>query len=87
MTTSEHRAEDLDRDIREILVQSAGVDRTALAGPSQESLADLGMDSLAAMELQSIVKTEYAVELPDELLERSVPEIVGLVRSALQGAR
>jgi acyl carrier protein len=85
MTTSEHRAKDIDAELKDILVQAAGVDRHVAAGAGTESLADLGMDSLAAMELQAVVKSEYAVNLPDELLERSVPEIAEMIRAARLG--
>ena len=86
MATSEPRTEQTDRDLKRILVEAAGVDPAALIGPVR-SLADLGMDSLAAMELQAVVKSEYAVQLPDELLERTVPEIVDMIHAALPDGR
>ncbi|MEV6848452.1 acyl carrier protein [Actinoplanes sp. NPDC051411] len=83
MTTSEQQ--DIDRDLRRILVKAAGVDPALLTDPGDQSLAGLGMDSLAAMELQAVVKTEHGVQLPDELLERTVPEVAELIRTGRTG--
>jgi acyl carrier protein len=88
MTATDRPAlDDIGREVENILVDAAGVDPAALGGPGVESLADLGMDSLAAMELQAVVKSRYEVQLPDELLERSVPEIAAMIEAALPEGR
>jgi acyl carrier protein len=79
--------DEIGREVENILVRAAGVDRAALGRPEVDSLADLGMDSLAAMELQAVVKSQYEVQLPDELLERSVPEIAAMIDAALPRGR
>ncbi|ALG08681.1 acyl carrier protein [Kibdelosporangium phytohabitans] len=76
-------AADVATEIREILVSAAGLDPSAFDGDENDSLADLGLDSLATMELQAIVQTRHQVRIPDESLAMSVPEIAAYVRDGL----
>jgi acyl carrier protein len=71
-------------ELEDMLVQAAGLDRAALATAGDSTLEDLGMESLAAMELQAVVKSRYGVQIPDELLELSVPQIAGLIETSLK---
>jgi acyl carrier protein len=62
-------------EVQQILVGSAGVDKNELDRAADTALAELGLDSLAAMELQAVVKNRYGVRIPDETLQMTVPEI------------
>lgn len=63
-------------DVKSILTRSAGIDPTTLDGNEQVPLSDLGVDSLAALELQAVAETDYQVSLPDELVSLSLADIV-----------
>lgn len=65
--------------VREILVADTGVAREALNGQDRTPLADLGLDSLAMLQLQSRIERRYGVELPDDALAMSVTELVTFV--------
>nr|WP_042191455.1 acyl carrier protein [Kibdelosporangium sp. MJ126-NF4]CEL20093.1 hypothetical protein [Kibdelosporangium sp. MJ126-NF4]CTQ97317.1 hypothetical protein [Kibdelosporangium sp. MJ126-NF4] len=73
-------APDMATEIREILVSAAGLDPSAFDGAEHDSLAELGLDSLATMELQSIVQTRHQIRIPDESLAMSVPQIAAFIR-------
>jgi len=62
-------------ELEEILVRAAGVGADALAAANAESLAELGLDSLAAMELQAAVLTRFGIRIPDESLDMTLPEL------------
>lgn len=86
MTTQNERAvvsDGFEEELREILVTSAGLPPSSLDNSGSQSLADLGMDSLATMELQAIVQTRHGVQLPDEALTMSVLELAEFMRSQL----
>ncbi|HEX5402945.1 MAG TPA: SRPBCC family protein [Pseudonocardiaceae bacterium] len=70
-----------DREIEEILVRSAGLAPSTFDDAAERSLADLGLDSLAVMELQAVVKERYDVVIPDHALEMSIGQIAALVGS------
>lgn len=74
---------DLPAELDDILVRAAGVDPAALTAPGDQTLQELGMESLAAMELQAVVKSRLGVQLPDELLELTVPQLTAMVRAQL----
>ncbi|GLY69650.1 acyl carrier protein [Amycolatopsis taiwanensis] len=78
---------DLEAEIREILVTAAGLDPAAFNGAEHDTLADLGLDSLATMELQAIVQSRHQIRIPDESLTMSVPEIAAFIRDALREER
>lgn len=72
--------------LREILVASAGLSPSQLESDDGQTLEELGLDSLAAMELQAVVQQRYGVKIPDESLEMTVDSISefvsdGMVRS------
>lgn len=62
-------------DLVDLLARATGLDAEGIAGAGDASLADLGLDSLAAMEVQDTIRERYGVLIPDESLELSVPEI------------
>jgi acyl carrier protein len=74
----------LGKEIEDILVRSAGLSPELLrADTSDATLEELGLDSLACMELQAVLKDRYGVRIPEESLEMSVPQIVEHVGTAL----
>jgi acyl carrier protein len=76
--------DELEAEVRQILITSAGLMPSSFHGTENDSLADLGLDSLATMELQAIVKARHGVQIPDEALTMSVPEISAVIREALR---
>lgn len=70
-------------EINAILTRAAGLSPAAIAEAGERSLQDLGLDSLAAMELQAAVTDRYQVQIPDESLEMSLPEITRYVIARL----
>jgi acyl carrier protein len=74
---------DIRGELNEIVVAAAGVSQATLETAGDQLLADLGLDSLAAMELQSITQARYGVRIPDESLEMSLPQIAHFVTTRL----
>jgi acyl carrier protein len=70
-------------ELAAILTRAAGLSPEAIADAGDNSLQDLGLDSLAAMELQAAVKDRYQVQIPDESLGMSFPEITRYVLAQL----
>jgi len=71
-------------ELTAILVRAAGLTPETVSAAGDSSLLELGLDSLAAMELQAAVKDRYEVQIPDESLEMSVPEITRFVVARLR---
>jgi acyl carrier protein len=66
----------LGKEIEDILVRSAGLSQELLGDTTRDAtLEELGLDSLACMELQAVLKDRYGVRIPDEALEMSVPQL------------
>lgn len=86
MTEQQRRSdtESMVEQVRRMLVEGAGVDASDLAAGPELSLVDLGVDSLAAMELQALVQARHGVRIPDESLQMSVPEIAELIESSVE---
>ena len=61
MTTKQEQALD-------VIAQIAGKDRLALQ-PEQELTADLGIDSMMAIEIVAEVERQYKVSVPEEELK------------------
>ena len=85
MTTQRIDPTALRGELEDVLVRAAGVAADALATAGEESLAELGLDSLAAMELQAVVRTKFGIRIPDESLEMTLPELTHFVVTALDG--
>ncbi|MGI5151071.1 SRPBCC family protein [Plantactinospora sp. CA-294935] len=66
-------------EITAILVQHCGLDADAAAAAPSASLEELGMDSLALLELQAVVADRYRVQLPEEAGRLSIAEVAELV--------
>ncbi|AVT29236.1 cyclase [Plantactinospora sp. BC1] len=66
-------------EITAILVRHCGLDADATAAAPGASLEELGMDSLALLELQAVVADRYRVQLPDEAGRLSIAEVAELV--------
>jgi aromatase len=73
-------------DIESILVKKVGLAPQTLASNPENSLEDLGLDSLAVLELQIVITKHYGVEIPDESGELSVGEIVDFINGATEQA-
>ncbi|GAB3809765.1 SRPBCC family protein [Micromonospora zhanjiangensis] len=76
---SEQRYVATTADITAILVRNCGLDADLAAGSPQASLEELGMDSLALLELQAVVADRYQVRIPDEARHLSIGELAELV--------
>lgn len=69
-------------DIEQVLVERTGMDPEVLDGQHHLPLVDLGVDSLAVLELQAVSEKEYGVSLPDDLLEMSTNEVAATIRES-----
>ncbi|MFG1953567.1 SRPBCC family protein [Micromonospora sp. NPDC048830] len=66
-------------DITEILVAHCGLDADAAARAPAASLEELGMDSLALLELQAVVADRWQVQIPEQAAQLSIPAVADLV--------
>jgi aromatase len=73
-------------DIESILVKKVGLAPQTLADAPENSLEDLGLDSLAVLELQIVITKQYGVEIPDESGGLNVGEIVEFINNANEQA-
>lgn len=73
-------------DIESILVRKVGLASQTLAAAPEDTLEDLGLDSLAVLELQIVITKQYGVEIPDESGELNVGQIVDYINSAIDKA-
>ncbi|WP_291411835.1 phosphopantetheine-binding protein [Actinophytocola sp.] len=73
-------------DIESILVKKVGLAPQTLADAPDNSLEDLGLDSLAVLELQIVITKQYGVEIPDESGELNVGDIVELINKNAEQA-
>jgi aromatase len=69
-------------EIETILVEKVGLAPQALADNPDNSLEDLGLDSLAVLELGIVVNKQFGVEIPEESAGFSVAEIVDFINTA-----
>lgn len=70
-------------ELTTILTHAAGLSPGAIAGAGDAPLQDLGLDSLAMMQLQAAVKARYDVEVPDDSLQMSFAELSRFVVAQL----
>jgi acyl carrier protein len=73
-------------DIESLLVSKVGLAQQVLADNPEGTLEDLGLDSLAVLELQIVITKQYGVEIPDESGELNVGEIVDYINQASEQA-
>ncbi|MEU4569173.1 SRPBCC family protein [Micromonospora sp. NPDC023956] len=69
----------LTTEITDILVAHCGLDPAAAARAPDACLAELGMDSLALLELQAVVADRYGAGIPTETGHLSIPAVAELV--------
>ncbi|WP_018587217.1 SRPBCC family protein [Salinispora arenicola] len=77
MTVTDGRP--LAADITDILVAHCGLDADAAARTPAASLAELGMDSLALLELSAVVADRWQVRIPEETGQLSIAGVADLV--------
>ena len=53
-------------DAKNILVNRIGVPEDSISGDPGQSFEDLGLDSLAFVEIQLAMQQEYGFQIPDE---------------------
>jgi acyl carrier protein len=53
-------------DAKSILVDRVGVQEDQISGDPNQSFEDLGLDSLAFVEIQLAMQQEYGFQIPDE---------------------
>ena len=57
-------------DAKNILVNRIGVPEDSISGDPNQSFEDLGLDSLAFVEIQLAMQQEYGFQIPDEDAEQ-----------------
>ena len=57
-------------DAKNILVNRIGVPEDSISGDPSQSFEDLGLDSLAFVEIQLAMQQEYGFTIPDEDAEQ-----------------
>jgi acyl carrier protein len=71
--------------IEQILITKTGADPQGFEDAGGLSLAELGIDSLAVLELEAVVADEFGLVVPEDALSMTVTEIVTHINS--QAAR
>ncbi|WP_040792245.1 acyl carrier protein [Nocardia paucivorans] len=73
--------------LREILGEHVGVDIAPgeLAAADRLTMEELGVDSLAVFEIQSVVQGDFGVTLPAALLEMTGAQVVRYVDRYVNG--
>ncbi|MEU3457043.1 SRPBCC family protein [Micromonospora sp. NPDC006766] len=66
-------------EIIDILVTRCGLDADAAAQTPAASLAELGMDSLALLELSAVVADRWRVRIPEQAAQLSIAGVADLV--------
>lgn len=86
-TSAGSRVADLSKEIQEILIAKAGVDREAFADTDDVALRNLDIDSLAVLQLQAVVIDRFGVEIPEEAINMTVPAIAAYVENNTRTTR
>ncbi|MFD6752568.1 SRPBCC family protein [Micromonospora gifhornensis] len=77
MTVTDGRS--LTEEITDILVTNCGLDPDAAAREPAASLEELGMDSLALLELTAVVADRWRVRIPEQAARLSIPAVADLI--------
>ncbi|RIV41272.1 SRPBCC family protein [Micromonospora radicis] len=77
MTVTDGRP--LTEEITDILVANCGLDPGVAARSPAASLEELGMDSLALLELSAVVADRWRVSIPEQAGQLSIPAVADLV--------
>ncbi|GAA1991507.1 acyl carrier protein [Kitasatospora viridis] len=73
-------------EITQLVITATGAAPELFDGPHQESsLVELGLDSLALLEIQVVAKERLALEIPDHGLELTVSELTALANTGQEG--
>lgn len=80
MTT---RADEVQEELANLLSGAAGIPVSLVVESPDNSLEDLGLDSLGTMQLQAVVKDRFDVLIPDDSPEMSFGEITRYVIARL----
>jgi acyl carrier protein len=70
-------------ELTDILSAAAGIPLSLVTESAGESLENMGLDSLACMQLQAAVKDHFGIVIPDDLLSMSFEEITEFVAARL----
>ncbi|TDC37729.1 cyclase [Micromonospora sp. 15K316] len=71
--------------ITDILVTHCGLDPEVAARAPAASLEELGLDSLALLELSAVVADRYRVQIPEQAAQLSIPAVADLVAHSTDG--
>lgn len=66
-------------EITAILVRNCGLDPETAANAPAASLEELGMDSLALLELQAVLADRYGVQIPDDSASLTIDDLAAFV--------
>jgi acyl carrier protein len=83
MTTHQTKPAALLDELRGIITQGAGVAPDVLATADDTTLEELGLDSLATMEVRAIVESRLAVTIPEESGEFTVRQLADYLATEL----
>jgi acyl carrier protein len=72
-------------EIERLLITKTGADPAIFDAAEELPLEELGIDSLAVLELQAVVADEFGLHVPDEALNMTVAEIVMRVNTQSAG--
>jgi acyl carrier protein len=72
-------------DLKRILVDRLGVDEDHVANDPSATLDEIGLDSLAFIELQTALEEDWGVRVRDEDVERiyTIGDVLGYVNERL----
>ncbi|GAA5193992.1 hypothetical protein GCM10023322_57270 [Rugosimonospora acidiphila] len=69
-------------EITAILVSNCGLDPDAAAAAPDATLTELGLDSLALLELEAVVADRYGVRVPENAGQLTIDEVAGVLDGA-----
>ncbi len=73
-------------EINQILVAKAGLAPEDVVPDGSSTIEELGLDSLAAMELQAVLEARHGVVIPDDSVGRTVAELASVAVAEGQAA-
>jgi acyl carrier protein len=71
-------------DLRRIITRGAGTAPEVLETGDDSTLEELGLDSLATMEVRSIVETEFGVVIPEDAEQLTVHQLAEFLSDQLK---
>jgi len=67
------------QELIDLLVAETGMAHESGLASSESKLADFGLDSLAFLQLQAVVDDRFGTELPDDLVDASLGQILASI--------